>query len=584
MRKKIQQLLILILVLSLFLLSPGEYNRQSNERKKFDTFLSDLFVHEVQTDSLSQNYYLADPLKFGINNKEITLGEFGIDKMNEELIDTENYLKSLQNYHYSLLTPDQQLTYDILQNMFQQGIHIYGFKYYNELLGPTTGLQAELPIMLAEFNFLTKEDIDEYIKLLPCVYDYFEDVVQFEREKSEQGLFMTDTVAQSIIDQCEVFVENPDENFLIEYFNEKVSTFNGLKMDEIKAYKEANKKAVLNYVIPAYKLLIDALKELMGTGRIDGGLYYYPEGRAYYECNAKFITGSDKSVQEMCSMLDTEIDKDYAFINTQLTSDNPIVDFNSFPITDPQEIITDLKEKTKTDFPEVRSVNINIKNVPASLSDYLSPAMYIAPPIDRYTENNNIYINVNDDLTLSIIYPIVAHESYPGHLYQYVYFRSKNPEPIRNIMSFTGYVEGWATYVEMLSYHFSGIEEHVADFLEAQRIFNICICARVDIGINYEGWRRDKVTDYLEKFYIDAETAGRIYENILAEPFIYLPYTIGYLEIMDLKEKAEDELGNKFVPKQFHQFLLDIGPAQFNIIEDHEEIWMEEIEGKNNTN
>lgn len=582
MRKRILYLItILILILSFtgILSSCSSQNTQAKVQSHFDTFLNDVFVLEVQSDTLSLNYSLADPENYGIKNKKTTLGEYSVSHMNSDLSVTENYLKRLLSFDYELLTPDQQLTYTILKNYLEQNIALGKFTYYNECLGPTTGIQAQLPILLAEYNFYDKGDIEKYLELLPCVYDYFEDIAQYEREKSEQGLFMNNAVAKRIIKQCLTFIKNPEENFLIEYFNEKVAQFEGLSRSEIIYYEALNKQEVLNYVIPAYKMLADALTSLLGTGTNDAGLYYYPEGRDYYENLAKYKTGSPKSMDEMIVMLEDAIGKGLVDITTLTMSDKTVVDkylsFTSFPITDPNKIINDLKKDIMKDFPEEVPVNCEIKYVPKSLSEYLSPAMYLIPPIDSY-KNNNIYINGSDSRTLSMIYTTVAHEGYPGHLYQCVYFRSQDPAPIRNLMNFTGYDEGWATYVEMYSYHISGIDEKLADFLEANNVIILCMYARADIGIHYQGWTKSRVIDYVTDFIGDDDIASAIYNTLLEEPAVYLPYAIGYLEIMELREKAEKELGDKFVAKDFHQFLLEIGPSQFGIIDDYMDKWIEE--------
>ena len=248
--------------------------------------------------------------------------------------------------------------------------------------------------------------------------------------------------------------------------------------------------------------------------------------------------------------------------------------FSSFPLTDPEIILTDLKENIREDFPEAVPVDCSIKYVPASLSEYLSPAMYLVPPIDDF-QNNHIYINGRDKNTLSYIYTTIAHEGYPGHLYQCVYFRNTKPAPIRSILEFTGYDEGWATYVELYSYQYAGIDSALADFLKANNIVILCMYARADMGIHYQGWTEKETVEYVKNFIGDVKTSKRIYQTLLEEPGIYLPYAIGYLEITELKEKALQNLGSKFNEKEFHKFLLDIGPAQFDIIEEHLNAWTE---------
>jgi uncharacterized protein (DUF885 family) len=227
-----------------------------------------------------------------------------------------------------------------------------------------------------------------------------------------------------------------------------------------------------------------------------------------------------------------------------------------------------------TDFPKTKTVNCEIKYVPESLANYVSPAMYLVPPLDSY-QNNDIYINGNDEKTLSMIYTTVAHEGYPGHMYQCVYFRSQNPAPIRSIMNFMGYDEGWATYVEMCSYRFAGIDDNLADFLRANNIVILCMYARADIGIHYQGWTKKSVMKYIMNFIGDSTIAELIYNTLLEEPAIYLPYAVGYLEMQELRDKAENALGDKFIAKDFHQFILDIGPAQFEIIDNYMDSWVD---------
>lgn len=580
MNKMLHKRIISLLLILLFSISCIGCNTRSGQEKlqsRFDTFMDELFVQKVQTDSLSLNYSLARPEHYGITMDEATFGECSIKNMNEEQIISENQLSQLLSFDYASLSEDQKLTYDIVRDYLRADLSLGNYNYYYECLGPTTGIQAQLPILLAEYSFYDKDDINEYLQLLPRVYDYFEEIVQFERDKSREGLFMSDAVAEQIIAQCEAFIADPGNNFLITYFNDKISGYSSLSKKEIAAYQTSNAEIVLTYVIPAYQMLIDALQDLLGTGTNNAGLFYYPDGKAYYECLTKYKTGSGKSMEEIMDMLETAIADGIVDITSLTLSDPKIIDkymaFHSFPLTDPEDILQDLKADIKEDFPNAEEVNCDIKYVPASLADYLSPAMYLVPPIDSY-KNNDIYINGNDEKTLSMIYTTVAHEGYPGHMYQCVYFRSQNPAPIRSIMNFTGYDEGWATYVEMYSYQYAGIDQNLADFLRANNIVILCMYARADMGIHYEGWDKKTTMKFVMNYISDAKIAEIIYQTLLEEPAIYLPYAVGYLEIEELRKKAEFTLGKKFVTKDFHQFLLDIGPAQFGIIENHMNSWM----------
>lgn len=542
----------------------------------FDAFLDRVFTAEVQRDTLTLNYSLANPENYGITDPKVSIGHYTKEYMEETLAASENYLTALKKYDYDSLTEDQKLSYDILKEDLELEASLGDFIQYSEGLGPTTGIQAQLPVLLAEYNFNRKEDIENYLKLLPQIYDYFKEICTFEKDKSAAGLFMNDEVADSIMDQCREFIKDKENNYLISIFNERVSDFKGLTKEEIKSYKAANKDAVLNSVIPAYELLIDTLTQLKGTGTNKEGLCHYEKGKEYYEYLIKVNTGSSKSIPELKKMLENSLSTNMLKLTGIMTKNPDVYDTVmslKYSLTDPAKIIKYLKGAIKKDFPSCPEVKYSIKYVDKSLQDHLSPAMYLIPPLDSY-DNNVIYINENPDYDLSQIFTTIAHEGYPGHLYQSVYFRSLNPPAIRNLLSFGGYAEGWATYVEYYSYHLAGFSDDVADFLEANMAANMALYCRIDIGIHYDGWSLADTAAYLKNYITDSKTVKLLYDTMIEEPALYPQYGIGYLEFMDLKAKAKEALGDDFVLKDFHKFLLDIGPAQFDIIAGRMDNWL----------
>ncbi len=579
-KKKKYLIFALMLFLMLFnILGCSANGKDNTPTEDFDTFLDRVFATEVQKDTLTLNYSLANPENYGIKNPEVTIGHYTIDYIKESLVSSENYLATLKKYDYNSLTEDQQLSYDILKEDLELETSLGDFIEYSEGLGPTTGIQAQLPVLLAEYNFYKKEDIDTYLKMLPQVYDYLKEICDFERNKSAAGLFMNDEVADSIIDQCKEFVNDKKNNYLIDIFNDKLTDIEGLTQEEIKAYEASNKDAVLNSVIPAYELLMETLTDLKGTGINQEGLCHYEKGKEYYEYLIKVNTGSSRPIPELKKMLDTSLSTNMLKLNTIMRKNPEVYDTVkslSYSLTDPSEIINYLKGAIKKDFPPIPNVKCSIKYVDKSLQDHLSPAMYLIPPLDSY-DNNIIYINKNPDYDLSQIFTTIAHEGYPGHLYQSVYFRSKKPAAIRNLLSFGGYAEGWATYVEYYSYHLAGFSEDVADFLEANMAANMALYCRLDMGIHYDGWSLADTAAYLKNYITDSSTIKLLYNTMIEEPALYPEYGIGYLEFMDLKNNAENALGDKFALKDFHKFLLDIGPAQFDIIAGRMDNWVKTV-------
>lgn len=543
----------------------------------FDPFMEELFQNEVQSDSVTLNYTLAKPENFGIVNFTPTFGSYSQKDMKESQKYAKTYIKKLEQFDYETLSKEQKITYDIIYKYLTD--HIYSEKLflYHEVLSPTTGLQAQLPVLLAEFHFYDKQDIEDYITLLNDLKRYYTQIIQFEKEKSKAGLFMSNSCADAVIAQCQAFIANQENNYLITLFNSKIDSYTALSDAEKTAYKTQNKEAVLNSVIPAYELLITELTTLKDTGKNDAGLCKFKKGKDYYKQLVKTTTGSDRSMKDINTLLDKSISNGILQITTITTEDtniqNKLLNYY-YPLTDPQEILCYLQSAIINDFPPLQDVGCNIKYIDKSLENYLSPAFYLTPQIDNFNDNS-IYINKNEKYDLSEIFTTIAHEGYPGHLYQNCYYSQTNPAHIRHILNFEGYSEGWATYVEMYSYGISGLDENVSKVLMNNQVVTLCIYAKCDLNINYYGWDLNATKEYLKGFGItDEATAKTMFQSMIEEPCSYLKYTLGYLEICALREKAQTQLGNAFSNLSFNQYLLDMGPCQFAILEKYMDTWI----------
>lgn len=389
---------------------------------------------------------------------------------------------------------------------------------------------------------------------------------------------MPDYAAEAIIEQCSTFIEEPENNYMIEVFNDKIDAFSELSDAERNDYKERNRTIITTNIVNAYRSLIDSLTELKGSGVNEGGLCNFKDGKRYYEYLVKNATGSSKSIKNLQKMTERYIDNcinemvAIATLNPNVLDD---IDTYSFDLTEPNDILEDLISKISIDFPEPPKVNYTVKYVHESMEESLSPAFYLTPPIDDPSQNV-IYINngsVSDDL-----YTTLAHEGYPGHLYQTVYTNSSDLPLVRNLFSFPGYTEGWATYVEYYAFGISGLEKNLAQTLSLNGSASLGLYAYVDMAVNYDGWDRTDVEKFFAGYGIeDKEATDFIYEAMVEDPANYLSYFIGYLEILELKDKAQKTLGDKFVLKDFHDFFLTIGPAPFSIIEKEMDIWMDTI-------
>ena len=525
----------------------------------FQNFTSSLFQSEVSSSTINLQYSLKNPEQYGITTQPITLGTFSHDELSDFSY-LENITAALENFSYDNLSDENQLTYDVLSyylSLCKQGV---SYALYEEPLSPTTGVHVQLPILLTEFPFYDKEDVEIYLKLLETFPDYFKSLIDFEKEKSKNGLFMSEVIADEVIKQCNSFVEMGEDNYLIATFEERLKEVNGISEDVAAKFIRQNKTIITSAVLSSYRNLISAISVMKHSNTNTHGLCRLPKGQDYYAHLVLSSTGSSRSIKDIKTLIQDQIKSDMSDLHTALQNSSDTLSEVSSITMKPDEILDVLKTDICTAFPDPANVNVIVKNVPAALEDHLSPAFYLVPPIDNY-EDNIIYINngyLTDDISL---FTTLAHEGYPGHLYQTTYYASTNPDPIRTWLNFTGYVEGWATYTEMCSYYINPLEKSTATVLQKNNSIILGLYAMADIGIHYDGWDVNDTLDFFSSYGIDDKNVIKeIYEIILGDPANYLSYYVGYVEILELKKGFE---GSQM---EFHRKLLEIGPAPFKVI------------------
>ena len=563
-----------------------EYSQEISEEnpqtvEAFDQFINDIFETEVTENTINLHFTISDPEKYGITDYPVTLGDLSIDAMADSNARLENYLSGLNSFSYTELTLNQQLTYDILENYFKLQLDMADMYLYDELLRPSTGVQAQLPILYEEYSFNSKKDVEDYLKLLALTDEYFDQIISFEKEKADAGLFMSDFACQNIIDQCNAFIADSDNHYLIETFNTRIDKLTGLTQSEKDHYRLQNEKMLREHIFPAYENLVAALTDLLGSGTNENGLCYFPEGKQYYEYLLAYNTGASESVKTLENMISNERVK-VLQESSDLTTENPelweLASEATLTPTDSATTLNHLKEVMLDDFPAPPETSYTVSYIDDCVADYLAPAFYVIAPIDDYS-HNSIYINETTDTTNISYFTTLAHEGFPGHLYQTVMTYESGIEPVRSILNYSGFVEGWATYVEFQSYHYAGLDNDVATILELNQDATLSLYASTDIGIHYEGWTLEDTKKFWNNYGITNDDAiESIFELIVEEPTHYLKYYIGFLKFEELKKETSLKNIKNYNDKSFHQAVLSIGPAPFDIVDKYLPAYYEYIE------
>lgn len=576
--KKSPLFITFLLVLTLFAgLTAGYFSAHGiTENGKFEAFSRKVFQNEVSGSTLTLHYTLAHPEKQGIPRKKATLGTIPTDMKNTYQICSQ-YEKKLKSFRYSCLSTKNQLTLDSMLLYYHTEKSLGDNYLLQEPLGPSLGIQAQLPVLLAEYAFYEDQDITDYLNLLTTIRPYFQSILKFEKKKSEAGFFMSDTTLDRVLAQCSAFIQNPDNNYMLDIFQKKLSDYGKLSASEQRALILTHKSLMKTEVIPAYQELMTGLEALRDTGKNNRGLTYFKGGKAYYLYLLQSQTGSYVPVKQMEKRLSRQLSSEIGIAGTMLRKNPELLATLNQGITfkemKPAQMLNALQQKIQADFPALADVTFELRTVHDSMKDYLSPAFYLTPPMDTGTPNV-IYINPAASYQGLELFTTLAHEGFPGHLYQTVTFERQNPSGIRNLLCTSGFAEGWATYIEPFAYKYAAgyIKDPSATELARiswlNRSINLCMYSLLDIEIHYNGWTQAEAASFLKAFGIEESTVvSEIYQYILETPGNYLKYYWGYLSLLDLRTSEQNRLGQDFDLKKFHSQVLKIGGVQFPVLE-----------------
>lgn len=562
--QKIRAFSVIAGTIGILLLSGCQSETLAGQNRQFRQFTKQLFCQELSSNTISLHYTLKNPKEYDIRENEVTFGTFPTDNKNL-LAAVENLEEVLKTFDYNKLSVENSLTYDVLKCYLNMTERDAEYILYDEPMGLVSGVQTQLPVILSEYPFYEQSDVDTYLQLMKTTPEYFASLLKFEQKKSKAGLFMSDKMAEQVIEQCKAFRDMGENNYLYSTFAERVCTVTSLSDKQKSDYIQKNARMMKEYVLPAYDNLICTIEKLKGSGKNEQGLCYLPKGKDYYEQVVEASTGSTRSVEEIRDMTRRQMTEDLEAMERVMKISEKEV--NASIPQNPTSILQDLQTKITTSFPELPDTTYEVKYVPKAMQEHLSPAFYMIPAIDAYNENV-IYVNEAQIGNTMALFTTLAHEGYPGHLYQTVYFANTNPDPIRTILNFGGYVEGWATYAEMCSYYLAPLTKDQATLLQKNSSIVLGLYTLADIGIHYDGWSREDAVAFYKKYGIgDEDNVNRIYDLILGSPGNYLKYYVGYVEFLELKKDWVKEYGSQASQKEFHKAVLDVGPAPFKVVE-----------------
>lgn len=548
----------------------------TSENEKFTALTGQYFHDALDGDAYTLHCMIKDYAAYGFKRPEMNL-------YHQSAVTADycrDFLKKLEGIDYSSLSRKNQITYDVLSTDLKAYISYendMSFVDWGSYFDYSSGYQAEFPLIALDYDFLVKEDVDDYMAMLDQTPAYFDYLYGLESERVEYGYGLSDEVLTDVIGQFTATYGEGESTALISAFDERMDAAAFLTDAEKADYKQRNKNAIINEIFPKYKEIAEKLKSFMGKGRKYTSLSNLDGGKGYYEYLFKSYTGYYESVDSTVTLLENYINSKLTELQSVASSMsydalNKWADYNIGSPTDADEIMKYYSTHLDGYFPAIGDTTYTI--------DYLSKAMgatmpntvayYVTPRLDDYSNGHiaiNSYVSDSSDMLNTI-----THEGYPGHMYQYVYYYSTAPDPARETLSFLGYTEGWAVYASRIAeyiYQYPDTEYSYsyARLNDISYAYSYAVSAMCDIGVNYLGWSSKELSSKLTDDYGSYADDGSFYKELIEEPGVYLSYGVGNMFMDSVRSTAETLAGSKFDLEEYHKLILEVGPCTFDYLE-----------------
>lgn len=539
--------------------------------KAFEELDREVFVDIVTGDGLSYHQFVIDPASFDIDESEIERGwgDFSYSAQLEGVEENKKLLERLKGINAEDLNESNRIAYEMLLSTLERGSEAVESFYYDEPLLPLNGEHSMLPMMMTFYEIYDEDDIENYLFLLHDASRYLGQIEQFEREKAERGLFMTENALDKVLESCRKYVEEGESFFLIGYFDELMENL-PFDLDETKKteYTDRNRKTIISELLPAYESLIATLEGLRDScGAFVGASSRSDAAKEQFIKDVQSQGAWSADIETIASALKNICNEEYlAMFGVIYTNPSIMNDYNK-KITsgNPEDDVEYLKRAIENIYPEIPEQEITYVDVPESVAEDFSPAAYLISAFDDPSRNVVMFNPTADSSTLLFT---IAHECYPGHLYQTQYFRAMDGLSLtQQAIAPTGYTEGWAVFSETQNAYL--FTEYGASLCKVKQIesvlCNILIPAYLSTMVNVNGWGKEDMKSYLEKYNLNVdEYVDIIYEYAVDMPTYFFNYALGYTctkAVYDAAAPSTDEEKLEFFTKY-----LNYGPCSFDIL------------------
>lgn len=543
-------------------------NSTNKDNEEFNDFLNRVFKETIESDYMYMHSSVSDYKAMDLTKPEVTLGDLTYGVNEDDLKAQEDYLNELTSFDYDSLSYSQQIDYDLFKYSLYETLCGYYYSNYTLLFSSDTDLSSNIMTNLVEFSYYDEESLEDYIVILNDVSRYIDDAISYTDAQVKDGIYHTKYMLDEQIEYIDSVAVDED-NTIISSFENAMKEVDFIDDSTKQDYISKVSEIVKNDINPALKKLSNYLSNLRTTS--SENVTYYALDPSYAEY--KFIVSSSNNgdvetiYSELVDYYNNLVDGYNKFISDQDAIDEFYEIYNNEILNSDYKTQLDyLKNNMDDKYTNIGNVDYVVSELDTLGSS--TAAYYVTAPLDNPNQNV-IRVNANNTGTDKVSsFEILAHEGFPGHLYQHIMFMKSNPNNFRHTQSFIGYTEGWADLASNDALGLLSDNELVMAYLRTTSVTtqSHIIFSMWTILIHYYGYSLEDFKEVASGFGLDDSYIEEYYNYIVSIGMTYLYYGVGFISHLNIRQEAIDELGDKFSYTSYHDALLENGPVPFVLL------------------
>ncbi len=550
---------------------------------------------EIWQDRLQRSPEFASSIGDKRWNDQLT--DYSVAAYNENLAREREYLVRLGSIDTTGLSEQEILSKDLMARELAENQEAAVFKPWEMPVNQFNGLHSELPQLVSQLSFDTVKDYDDYISRLKKVPTAFQQITDNMTAGVEDHRVPPKYLLEKVLVQVNTIAQMKPETTPFARPSQKFPA--GISAADQQRIKTEMLEVIQKQVLPAYSRFAKFLQAVyIPAGRTEPGIWSLPDGDKYYGFLVRRSTTTDLTPDQIHQIGLDEVKRDEAemLVIAQKLGFKDLASLRASIAANPKlhpqsreqlldayrHDIDQMKAKLPELFGRLPKAPLVVEAVPSYIEKDQAPAFYEHGTPDG-KRPGTVYVNTYDyqHRSLANVESIAYHEVLPGHHLQISIAQELTGLPeFRKYEYYTAYSEGWGLYAERLGKDVGFYQDPYSDYGRLEADIFRAIRLVVDTGVHSKHWTRDQMVEYFHQHSgLDDATINAEVDRYIAWPAQALGYKMGQLKFLELRAKAQKELGSRFDLKAFHDEVLDSGALPLDVLDQRVTAWIEQQKG-----